>query len=140
MTAGWLAEALATLYMAATVPMEPRARAAIQWLGLAAILLGTGGALLGPILLPSGGHSVLNRAFATEVGAGIALAAAIALFRRMARFPGPGPNGERTAAVLFLLLNVVLLVTSGRELGAGARRGGAVRLRLFRRDRRARER
>jgi uncharacterized membrane protein len=115
-TAGWLAEALVVLYMAATLQMETRARVALQCLGLVAILLGTAGALLGPLILSSQGPAFANRAFATDAGACVALVVALILFRRMAARSTAGSNGDRVAGLLFLLLNVVLLVTSYREL------------------------
>lgn len=116
-TVGWLAEALALLWLAKMDGIDARGRVAVQWLCVAAMLLGTGGALMGPWLYPVSAQAFLNREFATAMGAAVMLAAACVMWPRMPETAGSGPSRGRMAGVAFTLLNVVLLVAMRREIG-----------------------
>ncbi len=125
-TAGWLAEAVALLWVATLPQAEPRARKVLRLLGCASLVLGVAGALLGPLLpWEHGGRAFLNREFATSVGALAALAAAgvVSLRGVRERYGDAGVNADADAGRViatgaFLLGNAVLLAAMGREIHA----------------------
>jgi uncharacterized membrane protein len=114
-TAGWLAEALALLWVATLPQMDRRATAALRWLAWGSLLLGTGGALLGNWIFPAPGLAFWNRNFFTSIGAVVTLAASILIARRMPR-TAARLNGPVIAAVSLVLLNVVVLVSMHHEI------------------------
>jgi len=114
-TAGWLAEALALLWVSTLPQMDRRATAALRWLGWGSLLLGTGGALLGNWLFGAPGLAFWNRNFFTCIGAAITLAASILIARRMPR-TAARLNGPVIAAVSLVLLNLVALVSMHHEI------------------------
>jgi uncharacterized membrane protein len=122
-TVGWLAEALAVLWLAGMPSLDLRARAALQWLGIAAMLLGTGGALLGPWVFARSGHAFWNREFATAMAAALTLVASMILLGRPGGAVASGPAGSsrppepgRWRVAAFAMLNVLLLVSLHREI------------------------
>jgi uncharacterized membrane protein len=114
-TLGWLVEAIALLAIATSSSIEARAQSALRWLSCGALLLGTGGALIGPFVLASVQTPFLNREFATALAAVAALIAAIVLANRIP--PSTSVlNRESIAASALVLLNVVLLLSMHHEI------------------------
>jgi len=111
---GWMVEAVALLAVSTMERVDRKAKWVLRGLGCVALLLGVAGALVQPLWIGDGSHAFWNRGFGTEIGAALALAAAIALSRRM-RESGL-LEGQWLAASGYVLLNVVLLVAMQREI------------------------
>jgi uncharacterized membrane protein len=107
---GWMVEAVALLAASTMEGMEAKATRVLRGLGGVALLLGVVGAMVQPLWLGMEAHAFWNRGFGAEIGAVLALAAAIALSQRM------GEGGRWIAAGAFVMLNVVLVVAMQREI------------------------
>ena len=126
---GWLAEAVALLWLASSNGASQnidadidtaRAASAFRWLACALLLVGTIGALAAPYL---GGSAspFLNRNFALVLGDVAALAAAMYFSRS---FPEHGfLSRARIAATSLVFLNIVLLIGMEREIMQAFERG-----------------
>ena len=114
-TVGWLAESLAVFSIAQLPALDERARHGLQWLGLAAMLLGTGGALL-HLGFALRGPAFFNRDFATAAGALVVLAAAAWLFRSAAADDRAATLPHAIAPLAVVLFNILLLVALERQL------------------------
>jgi uncharacterized membrane protein len=115
-TIGWFAESLAALWIAGTLDLDARARAALEWLGIASMLLAAGGALLGPEFFGQSAHAFGNRAFLTSIGVVVALIVAMLLLRRLPPSVRAAPDPLAVTALFLVLMNVVLLVAMNREI------------------------
>jgi uncharacterized membrane protein len=115
-TVAWLAESLAVFWMATLDTVERRARTALEWLGLAAMVLGTGGAFVH--LTEFVQRPFFNRSFATALGALVVLAAAGWLFRDAAKTEGAPSVRRAIAPLAFLLFNCILLAAVNVQLAA----------------------
>jgi uncharacterized membrane protein len=107
---GWMVEAVALLAVSTMESVEPKAKMVLRGLGCVSLLLGVMGALAQPLWLGEASHAFWNRGFGTEIGAAVALAAAIALSRRIEE------SGKWIAASAYVLLNIVLVVALQREI------------------------
>jgi len=115
-TAGWLVEAVALLWVAGLPHVDARARQALRWLACGSLLLGVIGAVIAPWWNGSAQQPFLNRNFGVAAGAVAALAVAIYLGVRPVKFDESPETNRRIAMVSFILLNLVLLVAMYREL------------------------
>lgn len=113
---GWMVEAVALLAVSTLGNVERRATRVLRGLGAVALLLGVVGSLLQPLWLGDGSHAFWNRGFGTEVGAALALAAAIMLSRHMRQSAEDTLEGNGIAAAGLVLLNILLLVAMQREI------------------------
>jgi uncharacterized membrane protein len=107
---GWMVEAVALLAVSTVESVEQRAKTVLRALGCVALVLGVVGAMVQPLWLEDQTNAFWNRGFGMEIGAAVALAAAIALSRRMRE------DGKTIGASAFVLLNVVLVVAMQREI------------------------
>jgi len=114
-TAGWLAEAVALLWVSTLPYIQQRAIAALRWLACASLLLGVAGALFAPLFNGQSQQALLNRNFATSLGAIAALVAAIVLSHKI-KPDASRWDGRVIAASALILLNVVLLAAMYREI------------------------
>jgi len=115
-TAGWLAEAVALLWVAGLPRVDVRARQALRWLACASLLLGVVGAVIAPWWNGLGHEPFLNRNFGIAVGAIAALTAAISLCRRPVESVEWRQTNQNIAIAAFILLNLVLLIAMYREI------------------------
>jgi uncharacterized membrane protein len=115
-TVGWLAEALALLWVSTYLEADRRVHTTLRWLGFGSLMLGVVGAISSPWWAPMGTHAFVNRTFATEMGAVLTLAAAIALGHRMKNEGVRLLEGSSIVASSIVLLNLVVLVAMYREI------------------------
>jgi len=115
-TAGWLAEAVALLWVAGLPRVDARARLALRWLACGSLLLGVIGAVIAPWWNGPALQPFLNRNFGVAVGAVIALSVAVSLCARPVESVESTETNRNIAVASFLLLNLVLLIAMYREL------------------------
>jgi len=107
-TAGWLAESVALLWVATLPHIDRRATQALRWLAAASLLLGVIGALISPWFQGPSQQAFLNRNFAISLGAIAALSVAIYFSSRS--------SDNVIATGSFILINLVLLLSMYREI------------------------
>lgn len=115
-TAGWLAEAVAVIWLASMPGLEARARAVLGHLATAAMLLGVGGALLGPEVFGPGRLVFFNRGFATELGALLVLGVILARAPKLVTGVRFAPDPKLLSIVAFSLFNLTLATTAYRQI------------------------
>jgi uncharacterized membrane protein len=114
---GWMVEAVALLVVSTLEGVDHKAKMVLRGLGCVALLLGVMGALVEPMVRGADAHAFWNRGFGMEIGAALALVAAIALSRKMRDATGL-PEGDWLAVSAYVLLNIVLVVAMQREIAA----------------------
>ena len=112
---GWMVEAVALLVVSTLEGVDQKAKMVLRGLGCVALLLGVMGALVEPMVRVADAHAFWNRGFGMEMGAALALVAAIVLSRRMRDSAGQ-PEGVWLAVSAYVLLNIVLVVAMQREI------------------------
>jgi len=112
-TLGWLVEGVVLVAVVSRAGLESRVRAAMQWLGWGALLLGVAGALIEPWILDGVYRAFLNREFATSLAAVLALGAAAWISTHQ---KGAAKGDSKMAAVSLVLINLVMLLAMNREI------------------------
>ncbi len=115
-TAGWLAEAVALLWVAGLPRVDARARQALRWLACGSLLLGVIGAVLAPWWSGLALQPFFNRNFGVAMGAVLALSVAIYLCAGPVESVESPEINRNIAMVSFIALNLVLLIAMYREL------------------------
>jgi uncharacterized membrane protein len=115
-TAGWLAEAVALLWVAGLPRVDSRARQALRWLACGSLLLGVIGAVIAPWWNGAALQPFFNRNFGVAMGAVLALSVAISLCAGPVEPVESSAINRNIAMVSFIALNLVLLTAMYREL------------------------
>jgi uncharacterized membrane protein len=111
---GWMLEAVALLAVSTLPSVDRKAKVVLRALGSVALVMGALGALFEP-LWTGRDQAFFNRGFGMEVGAALALIAAILLSRRMVDEHGDA-EGEWLAVGAYVGLNIVLVAAMQREI------------------------
>jgi uncharacterized membrane protein len=111
---GWMLEAVALLVVSTSASVDAKAKRVLRGLGSVALALGVLGALFEP-MWTGNEQAFVNRGFGMEMGAALALVAAILLSRRMLDERGEA-EAEWLAVGAYVGLNIVLLVAMQREI------------------------
>ncbi len=115
-TVGWLAEALALLWVASPTTVEPTARKLLRGLAYVSLALGVVGAMVGPAFIGGTPHPFFNRNFFTALGAIAVLLIAIGIELRQPASKESPQSKRAFAAAAVVAIEVLLLTAMYREI------------------------